>query len=411
MSGSRGTIDRDSLRAHAEWIRLDRQGVGQLDVAGIEASGTNLQAAKLAAVRLDRVDLRKASLDYADLTDAELTQCTFDDAGINSTHFDNARITDCSFVNATGEIVHLDRSHVSGSRFDGAKLHTSKWSSANVKATRFTNTVLANATFDSASFVDCDFRGAWLGPLSENPPHSMHATRFVNCDFRGADFTRANLDGATFERCKFEGARGQPKSTTGLSVIESDLGSQDQVLTALAECLSVDAILAHPGVLVAARDGADPLRTAVFVVDRSARLLARVPLNDALARLRQGATYGHSGIVWTWNDESFTIWDTERKALEVRGDSLSWPGGPLERKLVTSVASFINPDRLGNRGLKLVMPEFKHGRIVIVQDNDFAADNNPAYTRDDARRDGAWASHVGRYLAQFLGVPHTDELA
>lgn len=61
--------------------------------------------------------------------------------------------------------------------------------------------------------------------------------------------------------------------------------------------------------------------------------------------------------------------------------------------------------------MKLLTPGHKYERIVVVQDNDFRADDDSSYTRADARRDGMWASHVGRDFAAALGVPHDDEFA
>jgi uncharacterized protein YjbI with pentapeptide repeats len=412
MSAARGTIDRDSLRAHDEWVRRKRQGEGRLDVAGADATGVDLHGTTLVGARLERVDLRKAMLDYADLTEAELTRCNFEHAGINSTHFDDARITECGFEGATGAIAKLDRATIYSARFDRARMHTSQWVGANVTATTFANTELENANLDRATFVDCDFRGARLGPRTENPPPSMRGAKFENCDFRDADFTHANIDGATFTGCKFAGARGEPRSVANMTVTGADVGDRDQLLAVLAQSLSVDAVLKAPGPLVVARDGADPARLAIFRVDPAARLLTRVPVGsaDRLRGLRQGACYGNSAAVWSWDDDSFTIWNFAGKQLEARGQSLVLPGGSLDRAEVTRVASFIG-QTLGNRGVKLLTPRYKYERIVIVQDLDFRADDDRSYTRADARRDGMWASHVGRDLAAWLCVPHDDEFA
>jgi hypothetical protein len=316
----------------------------------------------------------------------------------------------CNATGAVAELATFDGATVYGSKLDRTVLITSQWRDARVSSTSFENANLGNAVLDRAQFTDCDFRGARLGPASENPPPSMRGAVFVDCDFSGADFTRASIAGATFKGCKFAGARGEPKWIDNVTITDADIGDRKRVLDTLAETMTVDAVLQHPGPLVAARDAADSAHLAVFLVDERAQPLTRVPANGALDRLRKGSTYGRSGIVWTIDDLGFTVWDFEKKAMEVRGNVITWPGGPIDRATVTRIGSFVNPESLGNRGVKLVIPSLSYGRIVVVQENDFAADDNPSYTRADARRDGEWALHLGRDLAKWLGLPHDNEL-
>lgn len=410
MSGRRETLSREVVRAHAEWLGRGRSGDGRLDVTGADASGVPLQAERLAAARFDRVTFRQAILDYADLSETDLFRCDLESARMGSAQFSSARIMNCNFARAAAELAVFAYATIYGTQFDRASLRTSLWVDARIGATSFAMAQLGNAVFDRANIVDCDFRGARIGPLEENPPPSMRGAVFDNCDFRDADFTRANLAGATFTACKFAGARGEPRAVADVTITDADLGDQARVLDALAQSSSVDAVLLHPGPLIAAIDPVDPEHVVVFVVGKRAVPLTRLEPSAALQQLSKGTTYGRSGFVWAAAEQSFTIWSFQSTPVQARERVIAWPGGEIDRGAVTRVGSFVNPDSLGNRGVKLVMPSLSYGRIVIVQENDFAAEDQPGYTRDDARRDGMWALHLGRELAAWLGVPHDDEL-
>ncbi len=184
--------------------------------------------------------------------------------------------------------------------------------------------------------------------------------------------------------------------------------------------MTVDQALDHPGELLAVWDhsGANHALLVYSSGDGKLELLAvermgamqREAKTTSLRRrgIRIGATDGASPFIWS-KDGGFTVWTLTSVVADGRDDTLkTTAGGVVRRADVASVVSFLAVDSLGHRGVKAVT---RSGvEIVIAEEDSAAAKLDPTYGMDNVMIDAAWATFLGRDLAAWLNVPHTDEL-
>ena len=151
----------------------------------------------------------------------------------------------------------------------------------------------------------------------------------------------------------------------------------------------------------------------VELVGKRARLIGRTTLENreqlAAAGLAIASTVGTTGFVWEAVPERFRVWSTEGMPLEVTRTQLTMSGVPSPVADITNVALLRDPDRRGRRGVVVNTPGAKPVRLVVVQEDDWVASEDPTYADEDARRDGQWARIMARDLAIWLGVPFDDK--
>ncbi len=123
--------------------------------------------------------------------------------------------------------------------------------------------------------------------------------------------------------------------------------------------------------------------------------------------VRQGATSGVAPYTWS-NDGAFTVWSLVETVVDTHDGAIETAAGSrLARADAVRVVSFVDEDSLGHRGVKVIT---RDGEVLIAEEDDPAAELDPAYGFDNVLIDGAWAVDLGRDLATWLGVPHVDEL-
>lgn len=184
--------------------------------------------------------------------------------------------------------------------------------------------------------------------------------------------------------------------------------------------MTIEQALDYPGEKLAVWDwGASDERLLVCSVsDGKLGVLAsaemsragRQTLSAALqARgVRQGATAGVSPFTWS-NDGRFTVWSLTEVVVDTVGEMVKTAGGARIRKVdVARVWTFLDNDSLGHRGVRVVTRS--GAPIVIVEEEDAAAQLDPTYGMDNVMIDAAWATFMGRDLASWLGAPHVDDM-
>lgn len=401
----RGTIDRATLSAHREWYRT---GSGTpLDVVGGSAREVRLDGSQIQRGRFESVDFTRADINQSDWSEVQLRSCNFSDAKLNRAVLAGSVILDCIFDRVAAAMVDVSKATVTGSSFDGAGMPGSNWSDVVASATRFTGASFGNARWDRARFVDCDFRDASLEPDREMPPTRMRAAVFEGCDFRGATLKGTDLRGVTFKRCKLAGARGEPKYLRDLIVEDCDVSLAELESQLVLPTIEAADLRANPSYVVARdREQATEAPSVVFEVGKAgARRIARTGESPT------AVTYGQSRVVWLPTDQTFSVWSSDSLRLVVSrtDDEVRTPGLTLPIAAVGRIASFVDRDHLGRRGVALITPSRDVPRLVFIQEHDMIANDDRSYTLADARRDGAWAAALGRELAEWLRVPH-DEL-
>ncbi len=182
--------------------------------------------------------------------------------------------------------------------------------------------------------------------------------------------------------------------------------------------LTVEQALEYPGPVIAVwhsdavetllvcATGAGKLDLLAFAkMDRAAREAKTAELKRRGVRI--GFTDGTSPIYWS-NDGGFTVWARAGLMADSVGQDLELRDGQLVRRSeVARVYSFFDDDSYGHRGVKVVRKDGKS--VVVVEEDSALAQLDPTYGLDNASLDSAWASHLGRDLAEWFGAPHKDE--
>jgi hypothetical protein len=152
----------------------------------------------------------------------------------------------------------------------------------------------------------------------------------------------------------------------------------------------------HEGTLVLFSVGnAGAQRVAEKVVEADQHELAA---DDLRARnVRIGATCHATPYVWVIDDAGYSVWS--RDALVATGKRATD---------VTRVITFYDPADLGHRGVTLALTGGKDE--MLVEERDPASRVDPGYNHDSLFIEGRWATHLGRQLATWLGVPHEDQI-
>jgi uncharacterized protein YjbI with pentapeptide repeats len=147
------------------------EGMGCLDLTGVNAVGANLIGANLQNTCWNRSDLRGAQLAGADLRNS-----SFDQANLSQqASLSGANAQDASFANANLSLSDLTRTNFTQANLLGADLAVTI-----LQDTTFTDANLTTANLQGAQIIDTDFAGANL----------------FDADFSQAVLTGASLAGA-----------------------------------------------------------------------------------------------------------------------------------------------------------------------------------------------------------------------
>jgi len=190
-----GRIDRESLRAHREWLET---GAGtRLDVVTADSSGVNLDSAQLSGARLAGVTLAGARLFDAQLAGVDLEDVDLRDARLARTSLEAARLRRC--------------------RLTGTDLRSAILDGAWLTQCTLADSDLTFVSARSTRFIRVDLRGAKLAQAD------FKQALFLDCDLRQVDLRDCDLERAQLVRCRLSDADGRPRSTVGTVLVSPDL--------------------------------------------------------------------------------------------------------------------------------------------------------------------------------------------
>ncbi len=132
-----------------------------------------------------------------------------------------------------------------------------------------------------------------------------------------------------------------------------------------------------------------------------------------LGRFRNARTCSRGpvgGYLWSV-DGGFDVWsfDADEPVVASGRDGVLQVGSQrIDRRDVARVRSFLGPEGFGHRGVRVEL--FDTSWVTVVEERDGLADRDPTYDATNVMLDAAWATFLGRDLADWLGVPHEDEI-
>lgn len=187
--------------------------------------------------------------------------------------------------------------------------------------------------------------------------------------------------------------------------------------------MTTEQALGFPGELLAVWDSGSREENLLVYSNDGGRLtrLSAEPMSKARRAeltfefrgrgVRQGAASMPGPFVWS-TDGGVTVWALlapNGVVAEGKDELLTTRAGArLRRDDIARVTSFFDENSPGHRGVNVTT---KSGAtIVIAEERSKAAELDPTYGIDHVMIEGAWATFLGRDLAKWLGVPHTDEL-
>ena len=208
------------LRANSLWYYAGRQGEGRMVLSDKVIPNAKVQG--LSGASLTRCDLSR--LQSRLMEDVELTDCILDDGGFTESTWGRSKLRGCRFHRAWMGRSTFEDAHLDAIDWRTAYLAAASWTRANVTNAAFDGAFLVDAMFEESTFTRCSF---WVANLSRQetflpPLGKMTNTRFVECDFRNATITGMQMEGVTFERCRFHGILGAPAPGFDVTLIEPD---------------------------------------------------------------------------------------------------------------------------------------------------------------------------------------------
>ena len=226
-----------ALREYVQTCLKSGHSLAGRNLAGADLSGLDLSGSDLREILLERANLKGSNLSGANLLGAVLTEAVLDGADFSAACLDGANL--CG-SRAQGSIFH-------GASLRGARAMDAVWpkadlrgaalddflaqgivlTGANLDDTRLERTILVSAKAEmsswrgaswnrvvatSAIFSDADFTQAGLKRsvlMDANLSGSNWAQSCLSCVYAGgrADWEKASLQGASFSRCGFHGAK------------------------------------------------------------------------------------------------------------------------------------------------------------------------------------------------------------
>jgi hypothetical protein len=224
----------------------------------------------------------------------------------------------------------------------------------------------------------------------------MIGARFEDCDFRDACFANADLRGATFVRCQFAAAHGEPRATDGMVVTGGEV-SLEELLRELARVYTVDELAARASSIIVAADRAAAQGAPLVVFALEGTQVRRIGIvrasgTELAARgIASSVTYGAWGFAWAADEMCFRIWCREQASVQITREALLWAAGSISTAAITAVVSVAEPE--GTRcGVAVRTPSHSPRRLILVQNED----------------ERGWTIQLARELAAWLRVPYID---
>ncbi|MEZ4226084.1 MAG: pentapeptide repeat-containing protein [Polyangiaceae bacterium] len=431
------------FKQHRAWLKRGRVGDGRALFRDEHWSRLSMATNLLTAAQFEESTFAGIDLSFGVFHEATFQRSHFLDCDLRSTEFDRAVFEGCDLADSRLSLANLIDVVVTGGNWQRVLGGRSTWR-GQFADLDLRDASLRDSVLDDAVFTSCDFRSVDLRRKEFDLAAlgTARRTHFRDCDLRGAKVAGLRLDGAVFERCRLHGIEGLPVLESDVQIVDCDFSAEgdggadpaasvrlsvawrDAAANPVHGAMTLDQALNHPGELLAVWDISRREEQLVLYVIQDGKLerLVLEPMSserrselekvfDARG-IRTGASDLPGPFVWS-SDHDFTVWSLTRPVAGViaRGHAefIEVAGGERMRRTdAARVVSFLDDDSLGHRGVNLVAQD---GTILtIAEEHAMAAQLDPTYGIDHVMVEGAWATFLGRDLAAWLGVPHTDEL-
>ncbi|CAF0855414.1 unnamed protein product [Rotaria sordida] len=194
----------------------------------------NLTSASFFSATYDNVDFTHVIMNNADLNRFFCSNCLFDSTSMIKVNLKNADIKYSSFMFAKLDYANLYRSNF-GLDVDFYRTDVNHVNGAytNFIQCALNKTKLMNSTFDHAVFINSTFSNAYMHKIS------MKYSKIINGNFTGADLSDSNWQYAHCQRCIFNEANFTNADLFGATFIECDFQSSTIVKKQLTQTASL----------------------------------------------------------------------------------------------------------------------------------------------------------------------------
>ncbi len=186
----------------------------ELDFAGQDLSGLDLEHKDFAWADLSFADLSGTDLSFADLRGADLTGANLNNADLYGAYLEDASLLGASLLDTDLRRAYLGGADLSFADLRGANLRHSDLGGADLTGAHLQDadlfmTYLSGAYLLEAYMADANLRGAYLWGADLAFAY-MYGANLYGADLGEADLTGAVLDGADLGRINWYGVIGWP---------------------------------------------------------------------------------------------------------------------------------------------------------------------------------------------------------
>jgi uncharacterized protein YjbI with pentapeptide repeats len=229
-----GDLNRDTIRAHNEWLARGKVGSGQLGLAHQRFRDKTLYGNTLLDIRFEHVVFEKTNLNYTSFDKSELFTVEFIECALQSAKFITSSVEHSTFAGCNINLADFARASISDCLVRDSELARSNWKDAKVKRSSFERVLFHDAILNDVEMRACNLRGNFIGATKQfGDLATTVGARFEDCDFRETGWHGRDLSGATFVRCQFAGSGGSPRAHVGLVLDDCDM-SREEFLAMLA---------------------------------------------------------------------------------------------------------------------------------------------------------------------------------
>lgn len=140
---------------------------------------------------------------------------------LDRTVWTDLRVVDANLAEASLVGSIFRECDLASSNLERANATRTNWRGARVTHSRLAGALLADAVFDSATFEDCDLRGAHFGTELPRTSVPVLGTTFVRCDLRETSWSGRFVGGAKLIECKVFGMHGAAV-VDGVEIVAAD---------------------------------------------------------------------------------------------------------------------------------------------------------------------------------------------
>ncbi len=215
--------------AHAAWLKRGRVGDGRMIVKNQKLDAQHISGVRYIASEFENVTFHLCKMGYSTFDESLFTDCVIYGSYVQSSKFNRCQLTRCTIDNG-----RFSRSEFLGAvlidcKLEPIELIVTDWNDARLLRVLIRDAQLQHSTWDGAVVENCDFQRSSLGELKQlgDRPFPMRGARFIDCDFRNTGWLHRDFSGATFIRCKFDGAWGPGGAHEGLVLEDCGLSATE----------------------------------------------------------------------------------------------------------------------------------------------------------------------------------------